>query len=80
MNLRDYFGKDVRRAQNATSTRRIISYAPITILIVLSLVFTASLDAWVWLALVFLALVVDVILGNRWANKDALERAEASAT
>jgi hypothetical protein len=70
----DYFRKDVRQALHATMKRRIITYTPITVAIILGLVFWKYVPSWVWTVVVFGDLAVFLILGNHLANKDALAR------
>jgi hypothetical protein len=38
--------------------------------------FPNSVAEWIWFLLVGGALIVNLILGNRWASKDALEKSE----
>ncbi|MGO4299754.1 hypothetical protein [Leifsonia sp. RAF41] len=74
MSLRDVFGFDVRRAINATRPRRIASFGSMLVLVALAIAFRAVAPWWVWPALLVLEGVVFLILGNRWAAKDALRR------
>lgn len=75
MMIRDVFRSDVRRAINATPTRRIVSFGSMAVLVVLAVIFGAVASWWVWPMLVIGEGVVFLLLGNHWAGKDALARA-----
>lgn len=76
MRLRSLFGRDVRRAINATTRRRLVAYVPLVVLLIGMVFFPNSVAEWIWFLLVGGALIVNLILGNRWASKDALEKSE----
>lgn len=72
MKIHDFFGRDVRRALNATALRRVITYAPLALITVIGLIFATYVPPWAWLALVAVDLIVFAVVGNAWANKDAI--------
>ena len=72
MSIRDAFRSDVRRAINATSFRRTVSFGSMLVLVALAIAFGAIAPWWVWLVLVALEGVIFLFLGNYWAGKDAL--------
>lgn len=72
MTIRDVFRSDVRRAINATPGRRIASFGSMVALVALVVVFGSVAPWWTWPLLVFLEAIVFLVLGNRWAGKDAL--------
>ncbi|WP_431221231.1 hypothetical protein [Leifsonia xyli] len=76
MRLREVFGFDVRRAINATRPRRVASFCSMLVLVALAIIFGAVAPWWVWPALLIVEGIVFLILGNRWAAKDALRREE----
>lgn len=76
MTIRDAFRPDVRRAINATPARRLASFASMLVLVALAVAFGSVAPWWVWPALVILEGIVFLVLGNRWAGRDALAREE----
>lgn len=76
MRISDFVGRDVRRALNATPLRRVITYAPLTLVTVVGIVFATYVPPWAWLVVVAIDLIVFAVVGNAWANKDALAAAE----
>lgn len=76
MRLRNLFGRDVRRAMNATTRRRLVAYVPLVVLLIGMVFFPNSIAEWIWLVLVGGALIVNLILGNRWATQDALKKSD----
>ena len=80
MSLRYYVGRDVLVALNATPVRRVISYTPLTVLTLVGLALSTLVPPWAWIALVLLDFVVFSIVGNRWANEDAISQAASGTT
>lgn len=81
MSLRDYVGRDVREALNATPFRRVITYTPLFLLMLVAGLsawfFGAEFPSWIWLPLVAIDLVVFAYVGRRWADEDLMDhRAE----
>ncbi len=76
MKIRDFVGRDVRRALNATPLRRVITYTPLTVITIVGLVFATYIPPLAWLAVVAIDLVAFAVVGNAWANKDAISTAE----
>lgn len=74
MRFTNYSRRDVRQALHATVQRRIITYTPITIAIILGIVFWNFVPLWVWNVVIVGDLIVFLIVGNHWANKDALAK------
>lgn len=72
MRLRDALGRDVRLAINATGPRRAISLGSTAVLVALAIIFASVTPWWLWLVLLGLEAVIFLILGNAWANKDAV--------
>jgi fatty acid desaturase len=72
MTIRDAFRSDVRRAINATPARRMVSFGSMAVLVALAVTFGSTAPWWTWPLLVVLESIVFLVLGNRWAVKDAL--------
>ncbi|AGW41756.1 hypothetical protein O159_17130 [Leifsonia xyli subsp. cynodontis DSM 46306] len=76
MRFRDAFRSDVRRAINATPVRRLVSFGSMGILVILAIAFGAVAPWWVWPLMLLIEGIVFLVLGNHWADKDALEKAQ----
>ncbi|MBW8872856.1 MAG: hypothetical protein JF618_12095 [Leifsonia sp.] len=74
MSLRDFFRRDVQRAINATPVRRMLSFGSMLVIIALAIAFGAVAPWWIWPPLVVAEALVFLLLGNHWADKDAIER------
>ena len=61
---------------NATTRRRLVAYVPLVVLLIGMVFFPNSIAEWIWLVLVGGALIVNLILGNRWATQDALKKSD----
>jgi hypothetical protein len=71
MRLRNAFGRDVRRAINATGLRKAISFGSTAVLVASAILFASVTPWWLWLVLLGLEAAVFLILGNVWAAQDA---------
>jgi hypothetical protein len=77
--LSHLFGRDVRNALNASWKRRVVSYAPLSIVFIAGILGGDRVPWWVWPAVVFADLIVFAFVGSHWANQDATA-AEREAT
>jgi hypothetical protein len=73
VNLVNPFRRDARRALTATPVRRLISGAPLLLLMIAAIVVGGSAPWWLWPILVLIDLLIFAVVGHTWANRDAVE-------
>lgn len=72
MRIVDAFRPDVRRAINATTPRKVASFGSMLVLVTLAVIFGAVAPWWLWLVLLAAEGILFLVLGNYWADRDAL--------
>jgi hypothetical protein len=73
VDLNHPFRRDARRALSATPFRKLVSGAPLLLILVAGIVVGGNAPWWVWPTLVLTDLLVFAFIGNAWAQHDAVE-------
>jgi len=75
MSIRTLFAGDSRRAVSATPGRRLASLGSFILLVGAAILLGQHVSPWVWPGLIIVDILIFAILGNRWADQDALRAA-----